>query len=115
MVGVYGEAGSAAPQLIVVGLSARADADVRDRLAGADPTDLADDVVASLGAYPAVPVAPGALGGAVECGSTAVSGQTASVGVWVDRSTLGVLELMETRSVSSTADLTRQFRAASEH
>jgi len=114
-VGVYGEAGSVEPTLVLVGLSARADADVRARLASADAADVVDDVVASLGAYPATPVDPGRLGGAVECGSMSTNGRSASLGVWADRSTLGILELLETRSPESTADLTRRFRAASEH
>ncbi len=114
-VGVYGEANSVEPKLVLVGLSARADADVRARLASADATDVVDDVVASLGAYPAAPVDPGRLGGAVECGSVSANGASASLGVWADRSTLGILELLETRSANSTADLTRLFRSASEH
>jgi hypothetical protein len=114
-VGVYGEGPGAEPKLVLVGLSARADPDVRARLASADGADMADDVVASLGAYPAVSVAPGPLGGAVECGFMAADGTSASVGVWADRSTVGILELLETRSVDSTADLTRRFRSASEH
>jgi hypothetical protein len=45
----------------------------------------------------------------------AANGRSASLGVWADRSTLGILELLETRSADSTAELTRRFRAASEH
>jgi hypothetical protein len=114
-VGVYGDGVSAAPELVLVGLSARANADVRARLADTDPADLALDVVFSLGAFPGRPVDPGPLGGAVRCGATSVNGASASVGVWADRSTLGVLELLQTQSVDRTADLTRRFRAASEH
>jgi hypothetical protein len=114
-VGIYTEEGAAEPRLVMVGLSARADPDVRARLATTHSDDLAAGVLVSLGASPAASADPGPLGGAVECGSMGVRGQWASIGVWADRSTVGILELLETRTTSATADLTRQFRAASEH
>jgi hypothetical protein len=114
-IGLYAEGRGSSPTLILVGLSARADPDVRARLAGSDPVDLIADVFASFGSAPTRQVEPGKLGGAVACGSVRVGGAAGSLGVWADHSTVGVVELMEPRGLDSTALLTRRFRGASEH
>src|SRR5689334_21952909 len=114
-VGVYGQDGRAEPALVLVGLAARSDGDVRSRLASTDSDNLADDMLAGLGAVPAASVDPGPLGGTIESGLMGGFGAAASLGVWADRSTVGVLELLEARSAYATADLTRRFRESSEH
>jgi hypothetical protein len=88
----------------------------------------AGDVATQVLDQPGSTIAPqsvdaGPLGGAMRCATVVLDGALASVGVWADHDTLGIV-LLDSSSLTAhsagasnrrTGVVTRQFRAAAEH
>ncbi len=79
---------------------------------------MTSDVLAGAGAPAATEVDAGPLGGSLRCGKAHVDGLFASVGVWADSDTLGLVLLFDPSlgpSTEETGAVTRAFRAQAEH
>jgi hypothetical protein len=118
VVGIYADVGDSAPNLLFVGFSAADSPALGARMRSRSPDSLA---VAVLGGTPALRVDPGPLGGAMRCGDINLDGELATVGVWTDQDTLGIVLIVDSppatmpATPAETASVTRDFRAAAEH
>jgi hypothetical protein len=118
VVGIYANIGASDPNLLFVGFSAADSPRLGARLRAGSPDSLA---AAVLGATPAQRVDPGPLGGAMRCANINLDGELATVGVWTDQDTLGIVLIVAAppatmpSTPAETASVTRDFRAAAEH
>jgi hypothetical protein len=118
-VAVYGRGPQQTPSLLFVGFVAADSPNIGRQLRSEDSAQVTSDVLLGAGASLApLPVDAGPLGGSLECSSVDVDGLSASVGVWADSDTLGMILLFDpslTPSREQTGDVTRSFRASAEH
>ena len=118
-VAVYGRGALQTPSLLFVGFSAADSPNIGQQLRSENSAQVTSDVLTGAGASLApLSVDAGPLGGSLECSSVDVDGLSASVGVWADSDTLGMILLFDpalTPSREQTGEVTRSFRAAAEH
>lgn len=116
-VGVYGHNSATLPSMVFVGFDA-ASPTISRQLGSEDSAQVTSDVLASAGStLTPVEVDAGPLGGSIKCGTVEMDGVEASVGVWADADTLGIVLLFDptlSPSRQQTGDVTRSFRNAAE-
>jgi hypothetical protein len=118
-VGLYVRGQERTPTLLFVGFSASESPVIGRELRTEAAEDVADDVLLGAGSTsPPLPVDAGPLGGAIECTQVDLDGEPATVGVWADSDTLGIVLLVDPAAPLSTAqagEVTRAMRANAEH
>jgi hypothetical protein len=118
VVGIYADVGDSEPNLLFVGFTAADSPRLGARLRAGSPDSLATAV---LDGTPALRVDPGPFGGAMRCANIDLDGELATVGVWTDQDTLGIVLIVAAppatmpSTPAETASVTRDFRAAAEH
>lgn len=117
-VGIYSRGSQSSPSALFVGFVATDSPTVGRELQSEGADEVTRQVLDGAGATGTVPVGAGPLGGALRCGTAHVAGLFASVGVWADTDTLGLVLLFDPAigiSMARTGDVTRTFRAQAEH
>lgn len=117
-IGIYGRGNQTSPTALFVGFSATDSPDIGRQLHAETSAQVTSDVLTSAGAPPGSEVDAGPLGGSLRCGNAHIGGLFASVGVWADGDTLGLVLLFDPSlapSTAQTAAVTREFRAQAEH
>lgn len=116
-VGVYGHASATLPSMVFIGFDADSPT-ISRQLHSEDSGQVTSDVLASAGTtLTPVEVDAGPLGGSIKCGTVQLDGVDASVGVWADSDTLGIVLLFDATlspSRQQTGAVTRSFRSAAE-
>lgn len=110
--------GSVVPAVVFLGFDADLSPGIGRRLHNLAPSQVTSQVLlgAGGGAFQ-ITWAPGPLGGSIRCGDVQIFGQTASIGIWADHDTLGmVLTIPQagTAPLDYMGRLTRRMRAAAE-
>jgi hypothetical protein len=123
-VGVYSALGEPGPSMVFIGFDADESPTLGSQLHHTAADVVAAQVLVGAGAGAGVQHADaGPLGGALQCATIDLSGQSASVGVWADHDTLGIVLIVDStltahgaaRSIAHATHVTRDFRAAAEH
>jgi hypothetical protein len=118
-VGVYARSSQSAPSALFVGFSGTDSPTIGRQLRSESSDQVTAEVLAGAGAaLTPLTVDAGPLGGSLRCSSVQVNGLSATVGVWADVDTLGVVLLFDPvvrPSLDQTGDVTRDFRAQAEH
>jgi hypothetical protein len=117
-IGIYSRGAQSSPSALFVGFSAGDSPTVAQQLRSQAADEVTRDVLTGAGAPATVQVAAGPLGGSLRCGTAHIDGLFASVGVWADADTLGMVLLFDPtlgQSASETGFVTRTFRAQAEH
>jgi len=118
-VGVYARSSQSAPSALFVGFSASDSPTIGRQLRSESPDQVTQDVLTGAGAsLGALSVDTGPLGGSMRCSTVEVDGLSASVGVWADADTLGMVLLFDPAvrpSPEQTGEVTRSFRSEAEH
>jgi hypothetical protein len=118
-IAIYARGAQSSPRALFLGFDAADSPTVGSQLRSQDPAEVADTVLAGAGAdNDAVTVDAGPLGGALKCSTVQIDGLDATVGVWADSDTLGVVLLFDPvlgSSLSQTGAMTRTFRGQAEH
>jgi hypothetical protein len=123
-VGVYATLDDSGPSMLFIGFTGHDSPSLGAQLRAAPAGTVAEQVLTGAGAaHGATSVDAGPLGGAMRCATVAIDGQDASVGVWADTDTLGIVVLVvdpatssgTTPTAASTGSVTRDFRAKAEH
>ncbi|HEY2299206.1 MAG TPA: hypothetical protein VGH43_15845 [Jatrophihabitans sp.] len=118
-VGVYARGSQSAPSALFVGFSGSESPTIGQQLRSESSGQVTAEVLAGAGAaLTPLTVDAGPLGGSLRCSSVQVNGLSATVGVWADGDTLGVVLLFDPvvrPSLEQTGDVTRDFRAQAEH
>ena len=122
-VAVYAALDDSDPTMLFIGFAGHDSPTVGARLRSDPAANVTDEVLSGAGATTApTTVDAGPLGGAMRCAFVDIDGDTASVGVWADHDTLGIVVIIDptasTRAGSTTAhtsSVTRDFRASAEH
>ncbi len=118
-IAIYGRGAQSAPSALFVGFDAADSPTIGSQLRSEDATQVTEAVLAGAGASAnSVPVDAGPFGGSLECSAVHVDGLDATVGVWADSDTLGVVLLFDPTlgpSLPQTGTITRSFRAQAEH
>jgi hypothetical protein len=124
LVGVYGALDDTQPSMLFIGFRADDSPTIGSGLHGEPAADVAAQVLDQPGSTIAPQsVDAGPLGGAMRCATVVLDGALASVGVWADHDTLGIVLLDDSSLTAHSASasnqhtgvVTRQFRAAAEH
>lgn len=110
--------GSVVPAVVFLGFNADQSPGIGRRLHNLSPADVTSQVLlgAGGGAFQ-ITWAPGPLGGSIRCGDVNIYGDTATVGVWADYDTLGIIFTIPsagTAPLDYIGRLTRRMRAAAE-
>lgn len=117
-IGVYARGSQSSPSAVFIGFTASDSPTIGRQLRSEAADVVTSDVLAGAGAPSTVQYDAGPLGGSLRCGSTRVDGLYATVGVWADADTLGLLLLIDpsvSPSTRQTGAVTRTFRAQAEH
>jgi hypothetical protein len=124
LVAVYADISDSSPSVLFIGFTAKASPTIGPGLRAGPPGSIAEQVLGGAGAATGPQsVNAGPLGGAMRCATVDLGGDTASVGVWADADTLGIV-LIDNSSLTTsgngpstqlTSTLTRELRAAAEH
>jgi hypothetical protein len=122
-VGIYAALDDTAPTMLFIGFTGHDSPSVGAQLRTDPAAAVTDDVLSGAGAAGgSTTVDAGPLGGAMRCAIIDVDGQNASVAVWADADTLGIVLIIDpslsVRAGSTTAQtsaVTRDFRAQAEH
>lgn len=123
-VGVYSAMGEPGPSMVFIGFDADESPTLGSQLHNTASDVVATQVLVGAGAGAGVQhVDAGPLGGALQCATIDLSGQSASVGVWADHDTLGIVLIVDStltahgaaRSTAHATKVTRDFRTAAEH
>jgi hypothetical protein len=123
-VGIYAELTNDQPNLLFIGFTGHDSPTIGAQLRAGPPSTVAGEILDGAGATTAAQtVDAGPLGGAMQCAVVDVDGSAATVGVWADADTLGILMIVgPTITAHTTAPttahtvlVTRDFRAAAEH
>jgi len=118
-IGIYSRGAQSSPRALFVGFDAADSPVIGSQLRSEDAARVTDSVLAGAGASGnAVVVDAGPLGGSLKCSAVRVDGLDATVGVWADSDTLGVVLLFDPTlgpSLPQTGAVTRMFRAQAEH
>jgi hypothetical protein len=124
LVGVYTNNNDGEPSLLFIGFTAEDSPSLGPQLHAGPADRVAGEVLAGAAATTTpVHVDAGPFGGAIRCATIALSGELASVGVWADHDTLGIVMVVESfrpgnfssTSIDRTGELTRDIRNAAEH
>jgi hypothetical protein len=110
--------GSVVPAVVFLGFNADESPGVGGRLHRQRPEAVTDEVLlgAGGGAFQ-ITWAAGPLGGSIRCGDVQIYGETATIGVWADYDTLGIvltIPSVGTAPLDYMGRLTRRIRAAAE-
>lgn len=118
-VGLYGHSAQSAPTLLFIGFAASSSPTIGSELHREPANQVTADVLDGAGAgSAALTEDAGPLGGSLRCSAVRVDGLDASVGVWADADTLGLVILfdpMASPTAAQTGGVTRAFRAGAEH
>lgn len=117
-IGIYARGSQSSPSALFIGFSASDSPTIGQQLHTQAAADVTREVLDGAGAPATVQVDAGPLGGALRCGTANVDGLFASIGVWADADTLGLVMLFDPTvgpSTSRTGAVTRTFRAQAEH
>lgn len=118
-IAIYARGAQSAPRALFIGFDAADSPTVGGQLRSEDAAQVTDSVLAGAGAAGnSVAVDAGPLGGSMKCSAVRVDGLDATVGVWADADTLGVVLLFDPTlgpSLPQTGAVTRMFRAQAEH
>ncbi len=123
LVAVYADISDTAPSVLFIGFTAKASPTIGAGLRAGPSGSIANQVLTGAGASTGPQaVDAGPLGGALRCATVDLGGDAASVGVWADTDTLGIV-LIDNSALSAqgsapstqrTGMLTRDLRAAAE-
>ena len=94
-IGIYGRSAQGSPSALFIGFAAADSPDIGQQLQAEAAAQVTSDVLAGAGAPAATEVDAGPLGGSLRCGKAHVDGLFASVGVWADSDTLGLVLLFD--------------------
>jgi hypothetical protein len=118
-IAIYARGTQAPPTALFVGFDAADSPTIGRQLHNEDAGQVTNQVLAGAGAViNSVTVDSGPLGGSLRCSAVHFGGVDATVGVWADADTLGVVLLFDPTlgpSLSETGAVTRTFRAQAEH
>jgi hypothetical protein len=124
LVAVYADISDSSPSVLFIGFTAKASPTIGPGLRAGPSGSIAEQVLDGAGAATGPQaVDAGPLGGAMRCATVSLGGDAASVGVWADMDTLGIV-LIDNTTLSTTGNgpstqrtgaLTRDLRAAAEH
>lgn len=118
-IAIYSRGAQSAPSALFVGFDAADSPTIGAQLRSEDATRVADTVLAGAGVEAnSVAVSAGPLGGALKCSAVRVAGLDATVGVWADSDTLGMLLLFDPTlgpALPQAGAVTRTFREQAEH
>jgi hypothetical protein len=118
-VGVYARGSQNAPSALFVGFSGSDSPTIGQQLRSETASQVTAEVLAGAGAaLTPLTVDAGPLGGSLRCSTVQVDGLAATVGVWADSDTLGVLLLFDPvvrPTLVETGAVTRDFRSQAEH
>jgi hypothetical protein len=118
-IAIYARGAQSVPRALFVGFDAADSPAIGGQLRSESAAQVTDSVLAGAGAAgTSVAVDAGPLGGSLKCSSVRVAGLNATVGVWADSDTLGVVVLFDPTmgpSLPQTGAVTRTFRAQAEH
>jgi hypothetical protein len=110
--------GSVVPAVVFFGFNADDSPGIGRRLHDRAPDVVTNEVLLDIGGGAAqITWAPGPLGGSIRCGEVEIYGATASVGIWADYDTLGIVLTIPsagTAPLDYMGRLTRRMRAAAE-
>ncbi|UQX88640.1 hypothetical protein M6D93_01240 [Jatrophihabitans telluris] len=113
-VGVYAKNGASTPQVFLLGLNV-ADSPKLTREMGINSIDKeSKQFLAGANLQNTKPYPAGKFGGVLDCGSLSSSGQTLSICVWMDHSTVGVIYDVQ-GSADDAATAALAIREAGEH
>jgi hypothetical protein len=110
--------GSVVPAVVFLGFNADQSPGIGRRLHNLPPSVVTSQVLlgAGGGAFQ-ITWAAGPLGGSIRCGDVQIDGETATVGIWADYDTLGIVFTIPsagTAPLDYIGRLTRRMRAAAE-
>jgi hypothetical protein len=118
-IAIYARGTQAPPTALFVGFDAADSPTIGRQLHNEDAAQVTNRVLAGAGAViNSLTVDSGPLGGSLRCSAVHFGGVDATVGVWADADTLGVVLLFDPTlgpSLSETGSVTRTFRAQAEH
>lgn len=110
--------GSVVPAVVFFGFNADESPGIGRRLHNRPPEETTNRVLLDLGGGAfQITWGPGPLGGSIRCGDVDIYGATASVGIWADSDTLGIVMTIPaagTAPLDYMGRLTRRMRAAAE-
>jgi len=112
MVGIYGSSATSAPSMVFIGGDGASNPKLRSQLGKAKLDVAIDEFLAGAHVAQSADFPAGKFGGLLRCG--VISGDETTC-VWVDRSTLGTLVLLQPPSLSEAAKIALVFRNATEH
>jgi hypothetical protein len=123
-VGVYAEFSTDDPTMLFIGFTGQDSPSIGAQLRTGPASLVAEQILNGAGATTGPQqVDAGPLGGAMRCAIVDLDGEDASVGVWADDDTLGIVLIVGSTITTHTAApttahtslVTRDFRAAAEH
>jgi hypothetical protein len=109
--------GSVVPAVVFFGFNADESPGIGRRLHNRPPEEITNRVLLDIGGGAfQITWGAGPLGGSIRCGDVDIYGATASVGIWADNDTLGVVTIPAagTAPLDYMGRLTRRMRAAAE-
>jgi hypothetical protein len=110
--------GSVVPAVVFFGFNADDSPGIGRRLHNRPPEVVTNEVLLAIGGGAfQITWAAGPLGGSIRCGDVQIYGETASVGIWADYDTLGIVLTIPsagTAPLDYMGRLTRRMRAAAE-
>ncbi len=118
-IAIYARGTQSPPTALFVGFDAADSPAIGRQLHNENAAEVTTQVLAGAGAViNSLTVDSGPLGGSLRCSAVHFGGVDATVGVWADADTLGVVLLFDPTlgpSLSETGAVTRTFRAQAEH
>jgi hypothetical protein len=112
MIGIYGSTSTGDPSMVFLGGDGASNPKLRSQLRAAPLNVAIDGFMAGAQVSQSTDYPPGKFGGLLRCGM--INGDESAC-VWVDRSTLGTLELLHPPSLAEAASIALNFRNATEH
>lgn len=117
---LYSRGSSSAPSIVFIGFVAKDSPDIGQELRTQPADEVVDMVLSGAGAGSITPtsVPAGPLGGVMKVAQVAIDSQTATVGVWADNDTLGMVMDFDPTDQPSTprmGAITLALRSAAEH
>ncbi len=118
-IAIYSRGVQGAPTALFVGFDATDSPTIGRQLRSESAAQVTEQVLAGAGpTINSIAVDSGPLGGSLRCSAVHFGGVDATVGVWADSDTLGVVMLFDPDlgpSLAQTGAVTRTFRAQAEH
>jgi hypothetical protein len=123
-VGIYAELNNTEPSMLFIGFTGQDSPSIGAQLRTGPAGEVAEAILSTAGATSGPQsVDAGPLGGAMRCATVDVDGDAATIAVWADDDTLGIVLIIGSTltahttapTTAHTSSVTRDFRAKAEH